>query len=240
MDTSAEPSGLALLDLPAALKAHGYDMVQICHFHIPSREPAYLAQLRDALVASGITLDALLIDDGDLTDAPNADRIEAWIGEWLDVAVALGATRARLMVGRADPTPERVEDCAARLQRLAEAHPGVRIVIENWMGMFPDAAAVLTMLERTGDAFGLLIDLGNWRGADKYDQLAQIAPLAETCHAKCHTIGTELDADDYRQSLQVLKDANYTGPLALIYDGSSDDEWAMLDAEHAIIQSVFA
>ena len=58
--------GLSLLELPAALKARGYDTLQLCHFHLPSRDGAYLETLRSALVASGITLDALLVDDGDV------------------------------------------------------------------------------------------------------------------------------------------------------------------------------
>lgn len=238
-DSSAGTGGLALLDLPAELRKHGYGAVQICHFHLPSREPAYLAQLRDALAAADIELETLLIDDGDLTDEVNAGQIEEWIGGWLDTAVALGAVRARLIVGRSEPTPERVHASAERLVRLAESQPGVRVVIENWLGMFPNAAAVETMLDATGDRIGLLIDLGNWRGPDKFEQLARIAPFAETCHAKCYTVGNELDADDFRRSLQVLKDAGYAGPLALIYDGADDDEWTMLDAEYAVVRGVF-
>lgn len=28
-------AGVPLLELPAALRAHGYDTVQLCHFHLP-------------------------------------------------------------------------------------------------------------------------------------------------------------------------------------------------------------
>lgn len=239
MEAPPGTSGLALLDLPAELKTHGYDTVQICHFHLPSRSPEYVEQLRNALAAAEIELDTLLIDDGDLTDPEHADQVEAWISVWLDTAVALGARRVRVIVGRTAPTPELVQACAQRLVRLAGSHPDVRIVIENWLGMFPDARAVRAVMRETGDAVGLLIDLGNWRGPDKYDQLALIAPLAETCHAKCHTTGTGLDAEDFRRSLRVLKDAGYSGPLALIYDGPDDDEWARLDAEQELVRSVF-
>lgn len=33
---------------------------------------------------------------------------------------------------------------------------------------------------------GLLADFGNWKGPQKYDDLAQILPRAESCHTKCH------------------------------------------------------
>jgi sugar phosphate isomerase/epimerase len=235
MPVPPESAGLTLLDLPAELKRHGYDAVQICHFHLPERSPGYLRQLSGALDTAGIALEMLLIDDGDPTD----DRSEPWLNEWLNVAAALGAKRARIMAGRAAPTPELIRTAAQRLVRLADAHPEVRIVTENWLGMMPDAQAVRSFLAETGDVVGLLIDLGNWRGPGKYDELAAIAPLAESCHAKCHVADGELGAEDFRRSLRVLKDAGYAGPLALIYDGPDADEWTWLGREQALVDEVF-
>jgi sugar phosphate isomerase/epimerase len=236
---ASAPHGLALLDLPGELKGRGYDAVQLCHFHLPSRAPEYLGQLQSALLDADIALEALLVDDGDLTAPDQADHVEAWMGHWLDVAAELGATRARLLVGQAAPTPALIQDCAARLLHLAGAHPGVRLVIENWTGMLHDARSVQALLQATGGAVGLLIDLNNWRGPDKYEELARIAPFAESCHAKCRFTGAEPDAEDFRRSLQILKDAGYEGPLALIYDGPEEDEWAMLELEHALVRAVF-
>lgn len=239
MAGSGTGEGMSLLDLPRELQRHGYDTLQIVHFHLSSRTPDYLARLRAALTESEITLDTLLIDDGDLTDTAHADEIEAWLDGWLDTAVALGARRARLIGGRSAAPPKTVRDIAGRLRRLTVAHPQVRVVIENWLGLFPDAAAVLTMLDLAGGDIGLLIDLGNWTGPDKYDQLARIAPRAETCHAKCRFTDGEPDADDFRRGLTVLADAHFDGSLALIYDGADDDEWARLDAEQEIVASIF-
>ncbi|MGC4105105.1 MAG: TIM barrel protein [Thermomicrobiales bacterium] len=231
--------GIALLDLPAELAAHGYDTLHLCHFHLASRDAAYLAAVREALATHGITLDTFLIDDGDLT-APDADAHEAWCGEWLDVAEALGAQRARIGAGRSAPTPELLTASGERLARLAAAHPAVRVVTENWLEMTPDAASVLAVLDAAGDGVGLLIDLGNWTGPAKYDDLAVLAPHAETCHAKCHFTADGPNEADFRASLAVLQDAGFSGPLALIYDGPSADEWAGLDREWAIVTDVFA
>lgn len=235
---SAAPGALSLLELPAELKARGYDAVQLLYPHLESRDPGYLAELRAALDDAGIALEAMLIGAGDLT-GPDADAVEALIGEWLDASVALGAQRARTAAGHAAPTPETIRESATRLKRLAEAHPEVRLVTENWWGLLPDADAVLSLLEATGESVGFLIDLDNWSGPDKYDQLARVAPLAETCHAKCRFTGAGPDAEDFRRSLGVLKDAGYDGPLALIYDGPDDDEWAGLDIECGIVTEVF-
>lgn len=232
-------AGLPLLELPAELARHGYDTVQICHFHLPTRDPGYLAGLKAALADAGITLDAVLVDDGDLTHPGTADDHEAWIGHWLEDAVALGAARARLIAGQQPPTPERLADSGRRLARLARRHPDIRVVTENWMALTPDAASVHSILDPTEGDVGLLIDLGNWTGPTKYDELAAIAELAETCHCKCHFDADGPDATDYARSMQVLKDVGFDGPLALIYDGPSDAEWEALEAENAIVATVF-
>ena len=236
---ASEPVGLALLDLPAALREHGYDTLQICHFHLPSRSPEYLASLRGALDDAGITLDGILVDDGDLTDADHADQTEAWMGTWLRDAAALRANRVRLMVGGGEPTPGIVREVAGRLSRLAAENPDVRIVIENWTGVLRDADSVQGVLEAVNGSIGLLIDLGNWRGPDRFTELERIAPLAETCHAKCRFIGSEPDTDEFQQGLRILRDTDYTGPMALIYDGVDDDEWAKLDRIDALCREVF-
>ena len=231
--------GLALLDLPAELRRRGYEALQICHFHLPFQSVSYLDELRASLAESQIALDAVLIDDGDLSNPDDADLAEAWIAGWLDVAAALGARRARVSAGRAAPSDETIAESAARLGRLAATHPDVRVVTENWLGMMSNADAVLALLGATAGAIGLLIDLGNWSGAAKYTELARIAPSAETCHAKCHFAGSFPQRDDFLSSLRVLKESGFDGPLALIYDGRDDDEWGNLDLEQSIVREVF-
>jgi sugar phosphate isomerase/epimerase len=237
----AEPTaGLALLDLPAELRRRGYDILQICHFHLPSREESYLRDLRAALEAHEITLDAVLVDDGDLTHPTDADAHQAWIDGWLDVATALGAHRARVIAGKQRPSPERLHTSGRRLAELAAGHPDIRVVTENWFDLTAGPAEVHAILDAADGRVGLLIDLGNWTGPGKYDDLAAVAPDAETCHAKCHFSATGPDGDDFTRSLQVLRDANYTGPLALVYDGDDPEEWACLAQEQAIAAGVFS
>ena len=80
-------ASLSLLELPAELARRGFDSLQICHFHLPTREPAYLAELRDSIAASGLPLGAVLVDAG--------------VGTASDVAIAmeLGADGVLLNTG---------------------------------------------------------------------------------------------------------------------------------------------
>lgn len=234
----ARPPRQTLLELLPEIAARGYATLQICHFHLESRDPAYLDQVRVALAEHRIALDMLLIDDGDLT-APDIDRQLAWYDDWLQAAELLGARRARVCAGRSAPTPERLKSSGAYLAELAAQYPELRIVTENWLEMTPDAESICAVLDAAGPNIGLLIDLGNWRGVEKYADLQKIAARAESCHAKCSFDGDEPDEADYRKTLTILKDAGFTGPLALIYDGPNPDEWAGLDREWQIVESVF-
>jgi sugar phosphate isomerase/epimerase len=239
-ELAAHNGGLPLLEFPAQLRAHGYDTAQICHFHLPTRDAGYLAELRSAFADAEVTLDAVLVDDGDLTDPTDADAHQSWISRWLEDSAAIGANRARVIAGKQTPTPERLAESGRRLGELADAHPDVRVVTENWFALTPGAAEVNAVLDGADGRIGFLIDLGNWTGPGKYDQLAAVAGRAETCHAKCHFTDGAPDSDDYAKSLQTLRDVNYDGPLALIYDGKSEDEWDCLEREFDITRRVFA
>ena len=96
----------SLLGLPSVLANHGYQRLEIVSFHLRSRDPVYLGELRDQLHVSGVILQTLLIDAGDMTDPVHAARDTRWIAGWLDVANALGAENARIIAGKQQPNPE--------------------------------------------------------------------------------------------------------------------------------------
>src|SRR5258706_13604762 len=69
-DVAADPEPkwgagtLSLVDLPAAIARRGIDHLQICHFHLASRDRDYLGEVLAALKDAGVTLATLLIDNG--------------------------------------------------------------------------------------------------------------------------------------------------------------------------------
>lgn len=238
LGSSGDGSGVSLIELIPSIARHGYGRLQICHFHLESREATYLKQLREAMATSGVAADMLLIDDGDLTDPDIAGQL-TWYRSWLDAAAQLGMTSVRIGAGRQAPTPERLEQSARLLAQLAAEYPGMQIVTENWLATTPNAASLLAVMDAAGPDVGLLIDLGNWKAPEKYADLAAIADRAVSCHAKCHFTEQGPDERDYRQSLEILRAAGFSGTMALIYDGPDPDEWAGLDLEWAIVQTVF-
>jgi sugar phosphate isomerase/epimerase len=71
---SHERGEVSLLELPARLAEFGVHTLEVCHFHLPSRDAQYLAALRGAMEAANVELWSLLIDDGDLSHAENGAR----------------------------------------------------------------------------------------------------------------------------------------------------------------------
>lgn len=230
---------LTLLDLPARIAQHGIRTLEICHFHLPSRDVAYLAQLRRAIEAAGVELWQVLIDAGDVTHPADGARDAAWIAHWIDVAHALGAKRTRVIAGKQAPTRKNLAHSRDAILRLAEkAQPlGIRLVTENWFDLLDTPDDVLWLLEQAQGQLGLCLDFGNWKGAQKYAGFEAIAPLAESCHAKPQfEADGSIEPADYTRCLDITQAAGFAGPYTLIYDGPRADEFAGLEAEKRIVQ----
>ena len=229
--------GESLLDLPAALRNHGYHRMELVSFHLPSRDPVYLDELKSQLASEEVVLQTLLIDAGDITDPVHGARDTAWIGKWIETANALGAENARIIAGKQAPTPETLELSVSRLKALADGNAGspVRLVTENWHALLPSAREVNFVLDRLEGRVGLLADFGNWRGPGKYAELEQIIGRAELTHAKATFNDGVLDADDYGRIVDMAEAAGYAGPYTLIFDNDIPGEWAGLALERDFI-----
>jgi sugar phosphate isomerase/epimerase len=230
----------SLLDLPSALHNHGYSRMELVSFHLPSRDPVYLGELRDQLRTTGVVLQTLLIDDGDITHPVHGARDQAWIAGWIEIANALGAENARIIAGKQSPSPETLDRSVAALRALADGNAGspVRLTTENWFNLLPSATEVSHLLDRLEGKVGLLGDFGNWKGPGKYDELSRIFGRAELCHAKASFIDGDLDVDDYGRCVDLAEATGYTGPYTLIFDSELPvDEWEGLSTERHFILS---
>lgn len=229
--------GLELLELPGQLAAHGFASAQLCHFYLPRTDAAYLAELRAAFDAADVDLECFLIDDGDLAHPERGEEQQRWLSGWIGIAEQLGAPRVRVPAGDQEPTPEALAQSAGRLRALAAAHPGLRVLTENWKALLRDAAVTRELLDRLDGEVGFLVDTGNWDGPDKYQQIAAVAGAAECSQIKARESAPGvLDAEDLTRSLTALREAGYTGRLSLVYAGTDDDEWGRLAQMHEIVR----
>jgi sugar phosphate isomerase/epimerase len=229
----------SLLGLPSVLANHGYHRLEIVSFHLRSRDPIYLGELRDQLRIANVRLQTLLIDAGDISHPEHGARDTAWIAGWLEVANELGAEHARIVAGQQEPGPDSLARSAAALRHLADINAGapLRLVTENWGRLLTAPEHVHELLDRLEGRVGLLADFGNWKGPGKYEQLASIFPRAELCHAKADFIEGDLDEADYGACIEVAERAGYTGPYTLIFDSDLPGEWHGLGLERDFVLS---
>lgn len=227
------PGTLDILDLPAAVASRGIRRIHLCHFHVADRGADWVATFRETMAEAGVTLGMLLIDDGDLTDPANHERDRAWIGGWIDTAAALGAETARVVAGKAKPSPDTIALAASGLRTLVRRgrDAGVKVATENWFDLLGGPDEVDAILDRV-DGLGFLADFGNWKGEDKYDGLARILRRADDTHAKANFPAPGvIDAVVFRRCLDACAETGYDGPYTLIYEASSGDEWGALAVE---------
>ena len=76
---------ISLLQLPGQLAKRDIGMLEICHFHLPQTEGAYIRELRLELDAHEIDLYSVLIDAGDVAHPDPEQRAceVIWVREWL-------------------------------------------------------------------------------------------------------------------------------------------------------------
>jgi sugar phosphate isomerase/epimerase len=229
----------SLLGLPSVLNNHGYHRLEIVSFHLRSRDPIYLGELRDQLRIANVRLQTLLIDAGDITHPEHGARDQRWIAGWIETANELGADNARIIAGKQRPSPETLERSVNALRQLADGNAGssVRLVTENWFDLLPRPEQVHYVLDRLEGSVGLLGDFGNWSGPDKYADLASIFTRAELCHAKAQFNDGDLNEADYEQCVRLAEEAGYTGPYTLIFDSEIPSEWHGLAQERDFILS---
>ncbi len=227
-----------LLQLPQELASRGYHRCEICHFHIASLDQHHLAEISRAFAKSGVVIQTLLVDDGDITNPATRNRDLQWMARWIEAAVPLGAEHVRVIAGKASPSAEALALSIDGLSRLVAVgqKAGVPVVTENWFDLLSSPREVHHLLDHV-PGLGFLADTGNWTGPTKYEDLTSIFSRATLCHAKASLAPDyQLDETDFSACLKAARDAGYTGPFTLIF-ADAGDEWQGLDVERRFITS---
>jgi len=224
-------AGAPLIELPRQFSEHGIFTAEICHFHFPKTDSTYLRELKSEFESNGVETYSILIDTGDIASPDLAVRsadIETIRG-WIDVAAQFGAERVRISAGGQPPTTEAIARSCEALGTLYEhgKSVGVAVITENWQvtGLRPGP---LLQILNSRPELGLCADTGNAEGADKYETLMRILPRATSMHFKARYRGAAVDLDDAARVFKLAEDAEFEGPVSLIY-GDTTNEWNRVD-----------
>ncbi|WP_219834022.1 sugar phosphate isomerase/epimerase [Paenibacillus sp. R14(2021)] len=236
-----QPELMKLVDLPVFLAKEGFGALEIGHFHFPSTDDAYLAELKDAFKRAGISFDTILLDYGDISSSDETRRQAdlAYIREWIDVAAKAGAKNIRVVAGESEPSDEAA--LARAIDALLELHEygqstNVRVITENFKPLTSKAVNCLAIVNAFDGKLNLIDDFGNFKGESKYEELAAIMPYAVSIHAKAHYDENGMpDLEEYTRCLDLLKQGNYAGAVSLIYDGPGD-MWEGINRVRRIVE----
>lgn len=191
----------------------------------------YLLELKRHCHLRGVSISGGAIrNDFCSNDAEKVKQDIEHTKQWIDHYAKLGAPAIRIFAGNANDQ----EDLSVTLARCAKncelacqyaAQKGVMLALENHGGVTARAEGLLEIVKQVDStAFGVNFDSGNFReSADPYAELAQIAPYAINAQIKTEIApaGQKQEAD-LEKLVSILRNANYSGWVALEYEASEE------------------
>jgi len=229
----AEANPLALVDFPALVRERfGVAAVELNSPFFAGRDPAYLAEVREAVERAGSRVVHISVDGhGDLAALDEAERREAVERHtsWFEIARAVGAPSFRANTGgKAGVNEDTIAACIRSFGELAAEgeRTGINVLIENHGGISGDPELIVRIMEAVGSpAIGTCPDFGNAPDDTRYEFLERIMPYAKIVHAKFYEFGddgedTKVDA---KRCLDICRSAGFDGFCAVEFEGKGDD-----------------
>ena len=196
---------------------------------VPSDE--FLYKVKNKAFRLGLEISGTGVRN-DFTHADAEKRLESvrLVKDWIDVAEKLGAQTIRIFSGTQKPeayTREQILEWMLKDLRACidygKAH-GVVVAIQNHDDFIKTAADTIEIMEAIkSDWFGLMLDIGSYRTADPYDEIAQTIKYAVTWQVKEKVFmrGKEVDVDPAKL-VSLIKASEYRGYLPLETLGEGD------------------
>lgn len=227
---TAEPR-MTLADFLDRAVALDVDGVELTEYFFP--KPAtteYATGLRRQCFRLGLPVSgSAMRNTFTLPPGPERTAEIATCKAWIDRCSELGAPCIRVFVGglQKDQTVEDARRLSIEALEECCAYAGTRgisLALENHGGIVSDAEGTLAIAKAVrSDWFGVNLDVGNFRTADPYADIAQCAPYAITVHFKTDITprGAATREIDYGRVTRILRDAGYRGFVTLEYEGTA-------------------
>lgn len=209
----------------------GLEGTELTSYFFPKQVTgAYLADLKRRAHVAGVNISGGAIANNFTHPAGKVlDDSFAHVRTWVEHYAALGAPVIRIFAGqppKGDSPEVAIERAVPNIERACEhaAQHGVMLAIENH-----DFSAKLNYMLDIVRAvkspwFGVNLDTGNLRDTDDpYRDLALLAPYAVNVQVKAAlTRSGKKEQADYTRLMKLLREANYSGYVALEYEEGDD------------------
>jgi sugar phosphate isomerase/epimerase len=216
------------LDYCADHGCHGAELTQ--YYFPPETDIPFLLKLKRHAFLRGLQISGTAVGNT-FTFPPGQKRDEqrAYVKRWIDYSQILGAPHLRIFAGSTQGTSkaEATKLCIAALEEACAyaGTKGVMLGLENHGGIVAEADELLALIEAVNSPWlGINLDTGNFHTEDPYGDLAKCAPYAINVQLKVEIRkrGEEKKPSDIPRLLQILRDANYQGYVALEYEAAAD------------------
>ena len=210
----------------------GLDGTELTSYYFPENfDQEYLVSLKQKTFRLGLDISGTAIaNDFCLPPGEARDKSLAHTRLWIDHAATMGAPVIRIFAGnvrQGDSDQAAIERCAAGINESLKyaAQKGVCLALENHGGITTRPEQMLEIIQRVDESpwFGVNFDGGNFRSADPYADLSQIAPYAINVQIKADIFrGDKREDTDFARVIGILKDAGYRGYVVLEYESAED------------------
>ena len=240
---------IALRDF-AAVIAHRYDVhgVELLGQHFPSREPAYLQELRAAVNSAGSRIVNIPTSVGGSVYDTDVSRRSLAVEngkKWVDTAVAVDCPSIRVHLQSADrsslPDARLAAESLRAIADYGEAN-GVMINLENDDPRTEDALFIADVIDQAKHPWlRALPDFCNsmLKGDEKFNYEA-VTAMFHRAYNICHVKDSEVDAGktvrvDLRRTFAIARESGYQGFFSIEWEGAGD---VWVENEKLIAQSL--
>jgi sugar phosphate isomerase/epimerase len=205
------------------------DAVELTAYYFEKTTPEYLAALKGRCTRLGLDISGTAIGNNFcLPDAAKHKEQLDMVKAWVEHTSRLGGKTIRIFAGTVKKGEDEQRAIKQAIEAMQEACEyagkyGVYLALENHGGITSTAQQLLGLVKAVkSDWFGVNLDSGNFNTEDPYADLAKIAPYAVIAQFKTevHPKGKPKEEADLSKLVEIMRQANYRGYVALEYEAA--------------------
>jgi sugar phosphate isomerase/epimerase len=231
-----EKPTMTLNDFVDAAATMPLDAVELTAYYFAQTTNRYLCDLKGRCTRLGLDVSGCATRNDFCT--PVAETLKkdiAHVKHWIEHTARLGGKTLRIFAGRVaqgDKEERARTRCIEAIQEVCDhaADFGVYVALEPHGGITETIDLTLTLVKAVKhNWFGVNWDTGNFQSQDPYRDLAQLAPYAVVCQIKTEIrrAGAQKENADLKRLIQILRDANFRGYVALEHEANEDPKEAV-------------
>ena len=233
---AGKQKSMSLDDFVELASTYDLDAVEPTSYYFPDpATPEYCRALRRHAFLQGLGISGTAVRNTFThPPGPTLQKEIDHVKKWIDLAAELNAPSIRIFAGDLQKGTSEADAqrwCIDAIQNACEhaASRGVFLALENHGGIVTTPAQMLPIVRAVkSNWFGVNLDTGNFRGADPYAELAQLAPYAVVVQVKTEiSVNGQRQPADFARLIKVLRDVNYRGYVTLEYEASEDPRSAV-------------